>query len=34
MNDIRFTARLKGGSDVARLLRRYPDKLGARSNCW
>lgn len=27
MSDIRFTARLKGGSDVARLLRRYPDKV-------
>ena len=25
---IRFTAKLKGSSDVARLLRRYPDKVG------
>jgi len=30
MNDdaIRFTARMKGGSDVARLLNRYPEKVG------
>src|SRR5210317_1648784 len=25
---IRFTTKLGGGSDVARLLRRYPDKVG------
>ena len=29
MNDaVRFTAKLKGASDVARLLRRYPEKVG------
>jgi hypothetical protein len=30
MNDgfVRFTAKLKGASNVARLLRRYPDKVG------
>ena len=27
-DDIKFTAKLKGGSDVARLLRRYPEKVG------
>jgi hypothetical protein len=27
-DDVRFTAKLKGGSDVARLLNRYPDKVG------
>jgi hypothetical protein len=28
MSDIRLTAKLKGASDVARLLRRYPEKVG------
>jgi hypothetical protein len=28
MSDIRLTARLKGGADVARLLKRYPEKVG------
>ena len=28
MSDVRFTAKLKGGSDVARLLNRYPEKVG------
>jgi hypothetical protein len=28
MNDVRFTAKLNGASDVARLLRRYPEKVG------
>ena len=28
MSDVKFTAKLKGGSDVARLLKRYPDKVG------
>jgi hypothetical protein len=28
MSDVRFTAKLKGASDVARLLRRYPEKVG------
>ena len=27
-NAVRFTAKMKGGSDVARLLRRYPEKVG------
>jgi hypothetical protein len=31
---IKFTAKLKGGSDVARLLNRYPEKVGIRSNPW
>jgi hypothetical protein len=28
MSDVKFTAKLKGASDVARLLNRYPDKVG------
>jgi len=28
MSDVRFTARMKGGSDVARLVNRYPEKVG------
>ena len=28
MSDVRFTAKMKGGSEVARLLNRYPEKVG------
>lgn len=28
MSDVRFTAKMKGGSDVTRLLNRYPEKVG------
>jgi len=28
MSDVKFTAKLKGASDVARLLRRHPEKVG------
>ncbi len=28
MSDVKFTTKLKGASDVARLLNRYPDKVG------
>ena len=27
MSDVRFTAKMKGGSDVVRLLNRYPEKI-------
>ncbi len=28
MSDVKFTTKLKGASDVARLLNRYPEKIG------